>query len=160
MGVPATTHFRGNPGLKIETWATHSKSRGSADFRQRNHGPSALRPTQGDDKQLLFSNYSPGSTALPLVIPTGVAARVEGPAVLSGLLAHLLKPLNILQQLRPGAVHVRHHSFFAVEQSVVDIGPELPQDKCRSVQADVCQPALAGLRPGALLFGIIEIRNT
>ncbi len=30
-----------------------------------------LWPTQADENQLLFSNDSPGSTALPLVIPTG-----------------------------------------------------------------------------------------
>jgi hypothetical protein len=55
---------------------------------------------------------------------------------------------------------VWHNSFFAAEQSAVDIGPELPQDECRSVQADVCQPALASLRPGALLFGIVKIGDT
>jgi hypothetical protein len=31
-----------------------------------------LRPTQGDEKQLLSSNDSPWKRALPLVIPTGV----------------------------------------------------------------------------------------
>ena len=30
-----------------------------------------LWPTQADENQHLFSNHSPGSTALPLVIPTG-----------------------------------------------------------------------------------------
>jgi hypothetical protein len=28
-------------------------------------------PTQADENQHLFSNHFPGSTALPLVIPTG-----------------------------------------------------------------------------------------
>jgi hypothetical protein len=28
-----------------------------------------LRPAPGDEKRLLFSNYSPGSAALPFVIP-------------------------------------------------------------------------------------------
>jgi hypothetical protein len=30
-----------------------------------------LWPTQADENQLLFSNHTPGSTALPFVIPTG-----------------------------------------------------------------------------------------
>jgi hypothetical protein len=29
-------------------------------------------------------------------------------------------------------------SLFLVKESVVDIGPELPEDECRSVQVDVC----------------------
>jgi hypothetical protein len=52
---------------------------------------------------------------------------------------------------------VRHHSLFLVEKGVVDIGPELPEHKGRSVQADVSQPALSGLGPGALLSRIVEI---
>jgi sugar lactone lactonase YvrE len=32
---------------------------------------------------------------------------------------------------------VSHYSLFLVEESVVDIGPELPEHECRSVQADV-----------------------
>jgi hypothetical protein len=30
-----------------------------------------LRPTQGDEKRLLFSNYSPWKHCPPFVIPTG-----------------------------------------------------------------------------------------
>jgi hypothetical protein len=37
-----------------------------------------LRPTQGDEKRLLFSNHCPGSTALPLVIPPAPACRGTG----------------------------------------------------------------------------------
>ena len=51
----------------------------------------------------------------------------------------------------------RYYSFFRVEESAVDIGPELPEHECRSVQAHVCQPALTCLGPGALRSGIVEI---
>jgi hypothetical protein len=44
-----------------------------------------LWPTQADENQLRFSNYSPGSTALPLVIPTGAqrSGEICGSTILS-----------------------------------------------------------------------------
>jgi hypothetical protein len=36
-----------------------------------------LRPAQGDEKRLLFSNYCPRSTALPFVISTGAQRSGE-----------------------------------------------------------------------------------
>jgi hypothetical protein len=45
----------------------------------------ACRPTQGDEKRLLFSNYCPWKYALPFVISTGAqrSGEICGSAVLS-----------------------------------------------------------------------------
>jgi hypothetical protein len=50
------THCEANPGLKSETWATYSRSGGWCLIFDR--GIMGLRPTQGDEKRLLFSSYS------------------------------------------------------------------------------------------------------
>jgi hypothetical protein len=144
----------GKPRSQNRDLGTHSKSRGSADFRQRSHG---LGPTKGDENTFCSATTLPWKHRPPLCHLDRSAAKWRD------LCVDALSWECFSTERTPissGAVHVRHHSFLAVEQSVVDIGPELPQDECRSVQADVCQPALAGLRPGALLFGIVEIRNT
>jgi hypothetical protein len=68
---------RRNPGLKIETWATQPKSgicslifdRGIMGLRP------GLRPTQGYEKRLLFSNYSPWKHCPPLCHPDRSAAQ-------------------------------------------------------------------------------------
>ena len=87
-----------------------------------------------------------------------VSAVISRPVALTTPIVNSPLPIVGRPLSRPSESALRHergHLVPVVSEGIMDVRPELSDNRVCGIQDDVCQPALTGLRPRAILARVV-----